>query len=132
MLVKTDIDGAVVVADESRSVSLTGVAATTANHHAPAAATAAVLTFAATAGKRWVLNGVEWSYDADPTGGSLKVENGAGTTVFQVAITKGGPGYIKFEPPIVGSNNTAVVVTLASGAGAVVGKVNARPFLAKG
>ena len=132
MLVKTDIDGAVVIGDESRSVSVTGVTGTTANVHAPAAATAAVLTFAATAGKRWVLNGAEWSYDADPTGGNLKVENGAGTTVFSVAVTKGGPGFIKFDPPIVGSTNTAVIVTLASGAGAVVGKVNARPYLAKG
>lgn len=130
MLVTADIDG--VLLGQKEITQLIGVTGAASHTHAPAAATAAVLTFAATAGKRWVLNGVEWSYDADPTGGNLKVENGAGTTVFQVAVTKGGPGYIHFDPPIVGSNNTAVVVTLASGAGAVVGKVNARPFLAKG
>jgi hypothetical protein len=104
------------------------VAATTSNVHAPAAATAAVLTFAAVAGKRYVLRSVEWSYSATPTGGNLKVENGSGVTVFNADVPAAGANSIVFEPPIVGSPNTALVVTLASGAGAVVGKVNARPY----
>jgi hypothetical protein len=104
------------------------VAATTSNVHAPAAATAAVLTFAAVEGKRYVLRGVEWSYSATPTGGNIKVENGSGVTVFNADVPAAGANSIVFEPPIVGSPNTALVVTLASGAGSVVGKVNARPY----
>ena len=89
----------------------------TSDVHEPAAATAAVLTYAAVAGVAHVLSGIAWSYDNDPTGGSLKVENGAGTTVFSVSITKGGPGFIPFNPPLRSSINTALVITLASGGG---------------
>jgi hypothetical protein len=121
--IKTTLAGARVT-DTTNPV----VVATTANTHGPAAATAAVLTFAALSTGRWVLPGVEWSYDAAPTGGSLQVEDGSGTVVWKVNITAAGPGFIPFSPPICGSENTAMIVTLASGAGAVVGKVNARPF----
>ena len=130
MNVMADSDGAL-IGDKTLD-QLIGVTGTTAQTHAPGAATAAVVTFTGVAGKRWVLRQAEWSYDADPTGGNLKVENVAGTTVFQVAVTKSGPGFIKFEPPIVGDNAASVIVTLASGAGAVVGKVNARAFKVKG
>jgi hypothetical protein len=104
-------------------------AASTANVHAPAAATAAVITKDLVAGKRHRLEQVEWSYSAAPTGGNLKIEDGAGNVVFSLDITAAGPGFIPLSPAIVGTAGTAMIITLASGAGAVVGKVNARPTL---
>lgn len=89
---------------------------------AEGAATAAVVTYTAVNG-RHAISGVAWSYSAAPTGGSLIIADGAGT-VFSIAITAAGPGYIPFTPVLRGTTNTALVVTLASGAGAVVGKVN--------
>lgn len=92
-----------------------------ANIHAPAAATAAVVTYAAVAGRQHVIDGLAYSYSAAPTGGNLKVEDGA-TTVFTVDIPAAGAGFIPVR--LKGTINTALTVTLASGAGAVVGKVN--------
>ena len=92
--------------------------------HAPAAATAAVVTLSAPgAGVSNVLAGVYWSYDADPTGGGIVITDD-GNNRFSVDITRGGPGFLPFDPPIKGTANKVVVVTLASGAGTVVGKVN--------
>lgn len=96
------------------------------NVAAPAANTAAVLRYNADGpGRMHVLSGVAWSYDGDPTGGRLKIEDGAGNTVFDESITKGGPGEFFFDPPFQGSPNTDLVITLAAGGGTVVGKVNA-------
>lgn len=91
--------------------------------HVPAAATAAVITLAAVAGKKHWLHSIQWSYSADPTGGRLTVVTGV-TTRFDVDITTGGPGGFSLE--IVADENEAMVITLASGAGAVVGKINAQ------
>lgn len=91
--------------------------------HTPAANTAAVVTLtAAGAGVSNVIRGIAWGYSEAPTGGSLKIEDGAGTTVFSVPITAAGPGFI----PVFGkgSANTALVVTLAAGGGTCVGSVN--------
>ena len=69
-----------------------------------ASGAAAVITYAAVtensapsrvAGQH-VIYGVAWSYDADPTGGGLQIEDGSGNTVFLIDITKGGPGFIPF------------------------------------
>lgn len=51
------------------------------NVHEPASNTAAVVTYAAVAGTRHAINGLEWSYDAAPTAGGLIVRNGAARTV---------------------------------------------------
>ena len=93
-------------------------------NHSPAAATAAVITIAAVAAKQHNIDCVVWSYSAAPTGGNLKVEDGAGVTVFSMDITSAGAGFIPFNPLMRGSVNTAMIVTLASGGGSVVGKVN--------
>ena len=93
--------------------------------HLPAAATAAVVTYAAVAGKRHVISGIAYSYSAAPTGGNLKVEDVSGTTIFSMDITAAGPGVVYFDPAKGNAlPNTALIITLASGAGAVVGKVN--------
>lgn len=95
------------------------------NVHAPAADTAAVITKSAPTGTNVnVLGGVFWSYDADPTGGNLKIENGSGTTVFSIDITTGGAGFFPFDPPMKGDVETALIITLAAGGGAVSGKVS--------
>ena len=94
-----------------------------ANVHAPAAATAAGITFAAGgAGVCHVVRGIVASYSAAPAAGNLKIEDGAGVTVFSVDI----PGAGVVEIPLFGkgSPNTELIITLASGGGAVVGKVN--------
>lgn len=105
------------------------VAFDSALRHAPAAATAAVVTLAAVAGKRNVLGRITGSYSAAPTGGLLTVEDGAGTVVWRVAITAAGPFDFAFDPPQHGSTNTAMIVTLASGAGSVEGLVNVCAWL---
>jgi len=98
---------------------------TTSDVNAPASNTAAVLTYAAVSDRRHVLDSVEWSYSASPTGGNLKIEDGAGTTVFSIDVTAAGPGFFKFAPGLAGRANTALIVTLAAGGSGVSGKVNA-------
>lgn len=100
-------------------------AAATGNVHQPASNTAAVVTKAAAgAGVYYCLAGVYWSYDAAPTGGSVKVEDGSGNVVFIVSITAAGPGSMLFNPPLRGTGNTALIITLAAGGSGVTGKVN--------
>ena len=86
----------------------------------PAANTAAAITLAAVASKRHWLYGVAWSYDAAPTGGSITVEDGSGTTVFVQSITAAGPDHVEFVRARRGSINTAMIVTLAAPGGATV------------
>lgn len=109
-----------------RTVVLPGSqAAGTTNVHAPAANTAAVVTYAAGgAGVAHTISGVAWSYNADPTAGNLKIEDGSGTTVFSVDITSKGPGFFLFPEPLRGSANTALIITLAAGGASCTGKVN--------
>ena len=105
--------------------SAPGRAVSTGDVHAPAANTVAVVSYAAAgAFLAHVLSGIAWSYSADPSGGNLKVEDGAGNVVFSLDITKGGPGFIQFPQPKKGSANTALVVTLAAGGAGISGKVS--------
>ena len=100
-------------------------AAAAANVHAPASNTAAVVTYAAAgASVSNVIGGVAWSYNAAPTAGNLKVEDGSGTTVFTIDITAAGPGFMLFMRPMKGTANTALIVTLAAGGSGVSGKVS--------
>jgi hypothetical protein len=96
--------------------------------NAPAAATAAVITYASGGGQtKHYIHSVIWSYDATPAAGSLIIEDVSGTTVFSVAVTAAGPGQLVFDPPIISSAvATAMIVTLASGGAGVTGKVNGR------
>ncbi len=103
-----------------------GMPQVAANIHAPAQATAGVVTFgAAGAGQKHVIRGVAYSYDTTPTGGSLIITD-AGTTVLSLAIPAAGEKWVTFPVPIKSAAaNTAMVLTLASGAGSVIGKINA-------
>lgn len=94
--------------------------------HLPAAATAAVITISAITGVAHEIEAVLWSYDAAPTGGNLKIESPSGTTLLSVDVTSAGVGFLPFSGSCIkGASGEALIITLASGAGAVVGKVNA-------
>jgi len=95
------------------------------NFHAPAVNVAAVVTLTAIAAKGHVLQQIVYSYHgAAPTGGNLIVENGVGTTVFNIDITDAGEAFLELNPPIKGSKNTALVVTLAAAGASCTGKLN--------
>jgi hypothetical protein len=92
--------------------------------HAPASNTAATLTLAADASRRNILSQIHLSYSAAPAAGStIKVEDGAGTTVYEQYIAAGGPQVISFSPPLAGTANTALVVTLAAGGTGISGEI---------
>lgn len=95
--------------------------------HQPAANTAAVCTLPAVEGKSRHIGQILLSYDDDPTGGEIKVEeyNAAGDTVERTiikhAVTSGGLGPWLFAPTIKFTANRKVVVTLAAGGSGVSG-----------
>ncbi len=93
----------------------------------PAQATPAVCTMAAPgAADRWILYAILWSYSATPTGGSLTIawtDPVAGAQSYVLGIPGGGIGQIPFFTPLRFPIATAVTITLASGAGSVVGSV---------
>lgn len=88
----------------------------------------AVLTFDGSAGTCHVIGGVAWSYKTDPAAGRLTIEDG-GTVIFDIDIPTKGPGFFNFIPPRVMTSGAEAVVTLFSGAGSVVGKVNANHWM---
>lgn len=95
-----------------------------ADRHYPSAATAAVVTYAAVSGQYHVIRGIAFSYSATPTGGRLTVEDVSGTVIYDQDVTAAGPVNVVFPLPLRSAAvNTALIVTLASGAGAVVGKL---------
>ena len=91
----------------------------------PCAAAAAIVTLAAGgAGVANVLAGIYWSLSDDPAAHvNLMVEDGVGDTIFSTDITISGPGFLPFVPPMRGSANTAMVVTVANPGGAVLAKL---------
>ena len=105
-------------------VRQTPIKAAAGNFHAPAVNIAAIVTLAAIANKGHVLQQIVYSYEGAPTGGNLIVEDGAGTTVFNIDITAEGEAFLTLTPPIKGSKNTLMRVTLAAGGASSTGKVN--------
>jgi len=90
-------------------------------HHAPAVNTAAVVTFAATAGRRQLVYKPTWSYSDTPTAGQLTVASG-GQVLHTWYITSGGPGFIPIL--VVGRLNQNLVITLTAAGAAVTGAVS--------
>lgn len=97
--------------------------ASTNDVHVPAANTAAIVSYPATPTVYHVIGGVAWSYDDDPTGGRLTIVMN-GSTVLDLDITTGGPGFIPFDPPKRFGVGDAVSVTLAAGGVGIQGKVS--------
>jgi hypothetical protein len=87
--------------------------------------------FAAAAGIRHIISAIIFSYSDTPTGGRLTVEDGA-AVVFDIDITAKGAGRVPFEPPLRGTINTALTITLYDGGAAVVGKLNVPGHLTQG
>ena len=94
--------------------------------HKPSTNTAATKTIALIATDTPVeIEGIHWSYSADPTGGNLKIESPSGTTIYDVDITNGGPGFLPFSGSCLkGAKGQAVIVTLAAGGLGIQGIVN--------
>lgn len=101
------------------------IKATTADTATAAANTAVVLTYAASTGFQHRIQKIVASYSAAPTGGGLTIQDGSGTTVFQAHITGAGPVEFDLSPGLIGSEGTALIITLAAGGGSVVGMLNA-------
>jgi hypothetical protein len=96
----------------------------TAQRHAPAANTAAVVTLPATTGKAHTLTLVSYNYSGAPTGGSLAISDG-GTTVYEQAVTATGPGEVSLPlAGIAGTTGNAVTITLAAGGASVTRRLN--------
>lgn len=93
---------------------------------APAAGTAAIVTYGA-AGTYLAntIQGVAFGYDSAPTAGLLTVEDGAGNIIFSEPVTNAGPGFFDWpkDAPLRGSNNAAMIITLSSGGDSVKGSI---------
>src|SRR5437588_5344744 len=95
------------------------IQAVLADSNAPAANTAAVVSYTAGAtGVQHCLSGVAWSYSAAPTGGNLQISDGS-NVIFSMDITAAGAGVVYFTPPKKGSAATALTITLAAGGSGV-------------
>lgn len=93
-------------------------------NRAQATGTAAVLTLAASAGKRHVIAGVAWGCsDTPPAGTVLEVLDGA-AVLHRFPITAPGPGAVPW-PDEAGSVNTNMVLQLSALGGSIVGYVEA-------
>jgi hypothetical protein len=102
-------------------------AAGTPQHATSDANDTAVITLAAATDTIHALDSLQWSYSAAPTGGKLTIAIG-GSTVWEVDITAAGAGPNIIFPKGVyqTTGNEAMVLTLAAGGGAIVGKLNAQ------
>ncbi len=102
----------------------TAVSADTGDVATPVSNTAAVVTYVAVLNHSHYIDGIAWSYaGGNPTGGNLKIEDGAGV-VFSMDITSAGAGFIPFSRPKYGTVGNAMTITLAAGGGGVTGKVS--------
>jgi hypothetical protein len=91
---------------------------------------AAVVTLPADAARPYILADISFSYSAAPTGGSLKIEDGAGTTIWGPhPILLGGLQQVHFTQPLHGSRNKAMIITLAGGGGAIVAQLDVNAWL---
>ncbi len=109
----------------AQPVSVASQLGLAANVAEPGAAAAAVVTKVAVAGGANVIAQISWSLSEAPAAAvNLMIEDGVGTTIFSQDITSAGAGFAQWIPPKRGTVNTAMVITLASGAGTVVGKVS--------
>lgn len=92
---------------------------TSADYQAAGANAANAITYAAGgAAVRHSISSVAASFTGGTPACTLKIEDGAGTTVWQVDIATVGPHWFAFADPLQGSPNTALVITLsAAGAG---------------
>lgn len=101
------------------------------NVHEPAANTDAEIVYAAETGKRHVITGPIYSYDALPSGGSLTVKDGT-DTILAVSINNFGERQLVFEKPMSGTPGQSMTITLAAGGAGVTGKLTIPAHWTKG
>jgi hypothetical protein len=97
-------------------------------NHTPAAATAAVATKAAAAGKRHQCTGITLSATAAPAA-AVEATLQVGAVVverFKIPVVAHLPIVVNFDPPYTGNDNEAVTLTLPSYGGAVIGSATIR------
>lgn len=98
-----------------------GDAAMTVTGGSGAAATLTIAAPAAGSGRFILIERVDWSYTAAPTGGGLTISDGT-LTFFNIDITAAGQGSVEVNRRI--TKETNAVVSLLAPGGSVVGKVN--------
>ncbi len=114
----TDLSGRLLATDEPSDVTAATAAANT----------AVVTTYAAVAGQRHRLSWLAFSYSAAPAAGRLTVTDG-GATILDLDTLTLQESAIPLPPGgLQGSVNQPMVVTLAAGGAAVVGKLNTAKF----
>ena len=86
-----------------------------------------VITIPAITGARASVERVIWSHDGDPAAATrLTIESPSGTVLFDIDITKGGPGELDFgKPGFRGAEGQALLVRMNLAANAnTIGTLN--------
>ncbi len=92
---------------------------------ASAANAAATITLPAQQMHRNAVSRVLLSYSAAPApAGTLTIEDGAGNVIQRRHVVGAGPHTIDFTPPLAGSPNRVLIVTLSAGGAGIVGYLN--------
>jgi hypothetical protein len=105
------------------TVQLLPIETPTANNSKTASHAAITITFTGETNCREVLTWLCWSYSLDPVAGGITITDGASHIIFQIDITKGGPGAIPL-PYIPTSIGGTLAVVLADGGAGCTGKLN--------
>lgn len=84
---------------------------------------AASITLVGSPSQRHKIQQITWSYAAAPTGGRISTTGLEGDEL-DFDVTAGGPGGLALPPSAYGTVNGTVVVTIAAGSGAIVGKLS--------
>lgn len=72
---------------------------------------------------RNVVERIDWSYSAAPTGGGLQMADSTGV-IYDIDIAAAGPGHIEFEDGFYGAARKPLAIILKPGGGSVVGALN--------
>jgi hypothetical protein len=86
------------------------------------------LTYATVATGTYSLGKIQFGYDADPTGGLIRVRSISGTTYWQIPVTKGGGGEVDLSH-LTMPYGTGMTVSMTGGGGAILAYLNAKPVL---
>jgi hypothetical protein len=96
-----------------------------ADSFASVANTPAVVTLPAQPGLRYAVSRVLITYSGTPAAaGVLSIEDGAGNVIQRRHVPSAGPHTFSFDPPLAGSPNRALIVTLGAGGSGIVGYLN--------
>lgn len=91
--------------------------------HAPSSNTAATITYPSISRTTHIIEEIDFSYSGTPTGGLLTVADGS-TTVWEIGLPASGAFFKRFNPPIKGTPEGAVTITLAAGGSGVSGIIS--------